>query len=335
MKRIGRTVVAVVPEGDQAIAPGADWVLPVVGSVPEIFTPMVYAVASELFAAQLSDVVGEPPFRRFSGVYQEGANTIQTSAVVDPITTLNLQAKGFFAGRAGPPQNPTHTEESVPTLFPIVLRFKLFYGLLFASIGAFYVYLALYLRTVGLSGWQIGIILGMMPLVRCLSQPVWGLLSDIYRLRRSALAFACFGAALAGGLYNVSNDFLWLVGLTFVLSVMNGPLGPLGDALVLEYLESKGRRGEYGSLRLWGALGFALVSFLVGALVIDTAIRWIVPLYALTMIALGAVVLTLPDMSPPHAPQWLGGHRAAEGAAHAAALPVQQLADRGDAGDRQ
>jgi MFS transporter, PPP family, 3-phenylpropionic acid transporter len=195
----------------------------------------------------------------------------------------------------------------VPTFFPVVLRFKLFYGLLFASVGAFYVYLALYLRTVGLSGGQIGVILGMMPLVRCLSQPLWGLLSDIYRLRRSALAFACFGAALSGGLYNVSNNFLWLVGLTFVLSVMNGPLGPLGDALVLEYLESQGRRAEYGSLRLWGALGFALVSFLVGALVIETAIHWIVPLYSLTMVALGAVVLTLPDLSPPLAPQWWEG----------------------------
>ena len=84
MKRIGRTVVAVVPEGDQAIAGGADWVLPVVGQVPEIFTPMVYAVAGELFAAQLSDVVGEPPFRRFSGAYEAG-NTIQTSVVVDSI----------------------------------------------------------------------------------------------------------------------------------------------------------------------------------------------------------------------------------------------------------
>jgi glutamine---fructose-6-phosphate transaminase (isomerizing) len=84
MKRIGRTVVAVVPEGDQAIAGGADWVLPVAGQVPEIFTPMVYAVASELFAAELSDVVGEPPFRRFSGAYEAG-NTIQTSVVVDSI----------------------------------------------------------------------------------------------------------------------------------------------------------------------------------------------------------------------------------------------------------
>jgi len=84
MKRVGRTVVAVVPEGDQAIAGAADWVLPVVGQIPEIFTPMVYAVAGELFAAHLSDVVGEPPFRSFSGVYQNG-NTIQTSAVMESI----------------------------------------------------------------------------------------------------------------------------------------------------------------------------------------------------------------------------------------------------------
>jgi len=85
MKRVGRTVVAVVPEGDQAIAGAADWVLPVVGQAPEIFSPMVYAVAGELFAAQLSDVVGEPPFRRFSGAYQDG-NTIQTSAVLESVT---------------------------------------------------------------------------------------------------------------------------------------------------------------------------------------------------------------------------------------------------------
>jgi glucosamine--fructose-6-phosphate aminotransferase (isomerizing) len=84
MKRIGRTVVAVVPEGDQAVAGAADWVLPVIGPVPEIFTPLVYAVAGELFAAELSDVVGEPPFRRFSGAYEPG-NTIQTSVVVDSV----------------------------------------------------------------------------------------------------------------------------------------------------------------------------------------------------------------------------------------------------------
>jgi glucosamine--fructose-6-phosphate aminotransferase (isomerizing) len=85
LKRIGRTVVAVVPEGDTAIAAGADWVLPVAGDVPEIFSPMVYALAGELFSAYLSDVIGEPPFRRFHGVYADGGNTIRTSAVLDTL----------------------------------------------------------------------------------------------------------------------------------------------------------------------------------------------------------------------------------------------------------
>jgi len=85
LKRIGRTIVAVVPEGDTAIAGSADWVLPVVGAVPEIFSPMVYAVAGELFSAHLSEAIGEPPFRRFQGVYQHGGNTIRSSTVVDAI----------------------------------------------------------------------------------------------------------------------------------------------------------------------------------------------------------------------------------------------------------
>lgn len=82
INRVGRTLIAVVPEGDEAIAPHAKWVLPVVGQVREIFSPMVYAVASELFAAHLSDVVGEPFFRSFSGPYSVD-NTIRRSQVID------------------------------------------------------------------------------------------------------------------------------------------------------------------------------------------------------------------------------------------------------------
>lgn len=85
LKRIGRTVVAVVPEGDQAIGAQAEWVLPVLGNVSELFSPMVYAVAGELYSAYLSEVTGEPPFRRFVGVYQDGGNTIKTSQVLESV----------------------------------------------------------------------------------------------------------------------------------------------------------------------------------------------------------------------------------------------------------
>ena len=75
-----------MPQGDEAIAPQANWILPVVGNVREIFSPMVYAVAGELFAAHLSDVVGEPFFRGFSEAYdveKHGGNTIRNSQVME------------------------------------------------------------------------------------------------------------------------------------------------------------------------------------------------------------------------------------------------------------
>jgi glucosamine--fructose-6-phosphate aminotransferase (isomerizing) len=84
MGRIGRARVAVVPEGDEAVAPLADRVLPVHGTTREAFTPMVYAVAGELFAAHLSDVVGEPPFRRTTAAYEQG-NDIRISQVLDSL----------------------------------------------------------------------------------------------------------------------------------------------------------------------------------------------------------------------------------------------------------
>ena len=86
MRRIGRTVIAVVPEGDQQIGTGADWVLPVVGDVPEIFSPMVYAVAGELFSGHLSQAVSEPPFRGFADAYAPTGITIRNSAVIESVS---------------------------------------------------------------------------------------------------------------------------------------------------------------------------------------------------------------------------------------------------------
>jgi PPP family 3-phenylpropionic acid transporter len=89
--------------------------------------------------------------------------------------------------------------------------------------------------------------------------------------------------------------------------MMNGPIGPLGDALALEYLEHQGRREDYGSLRLWGSLGFAVSTFLIGALVAETAIRFIIPIYSVMMAALGLLALTLPDAAPTRIIGWLEG----------------------------
>lgn len=87
MKRIGRTVIGVVPEGETEIALRADWVLPVVGDVSEVFSPMVYPVAGELFSGYLAQAVGETPFRAFADTYAPQGITIRNSAVVDEVAS--------------------------------------------------------------------------------------------------------------------------------------------------------------------------------------------------------------------------------------------------------
>ncbi len=83
MNRVGRYSVGIVPEGDEVVGPNVDVVLPVIGSVPEMFSPMIYPVATELFAAYFADEIGAKFFRGFEGPYDDDdANTIKTSSVL-------------------------------------------------------------------------------------------------------------------------------------------------------------------------------------------------------------------------------------------------------------
>ena len=84
LKNIGRQVIAIVPDGDQVVAPQAEWVLPVVGNVPEVFTPMVYPVATELFAAYMAEVLDEPYFRRTNEGYIKN-NDIRKTEIMTKI----------------------------------------------------------------------------------------------------------------------------------------------------------------------------------------------------------------------------------------------------------
>lgn len=189
----------------------------------------------------------------------------------------------------------------------VAMRFKLIYALLFAGVGIFYIYLALYFKRVGLSGTQVGILLGVLPLASFLTQPLWGMLSDVYQLRRAVLSGTCFGLALVALLFLVSDSFVSLFVATLALAVIRSPVSPLCDALALDFLEQHPGRYHYGGLRLWGSVGYAVASFAVGALVIDLDIRLIIYLYGIVMFLMGLVTLSLPDARQHSRVTWRDG----------------------------
>ncbi len=62
-KSLGHRLAAVIHEDDNEIAPLADFVFPVPGDIPEAFSPLVYHVPSNLFAAALADALGRKAFQ--------------------------------------------------------------------------------------------------------------------------------------------------------------------------------------------------------------------------------------------------------------------------------
>ncbi len=173
-------------------------------------------------------------------------------------------------------------------------RFRLFFALDFAGIGVFFPFLALYLSSRGLSGSQVGLLLALFPFVGFLVQPVWGVVTDLYRVHRAVLVLACFGLALVSVLFGRTTNFQSLLLLTLLLAILKSPIMPTSNALALEYLEREARQNAFGSLRLWGSLGFALSSFLIGTFLLDDALWGIPYVYSLISAAQGLLSLTIP-----------------------------------------
>lgn len=86
---IGRSVVAVVPEGESAISQYATKVLPIMGNVRECFAPIVYSIPGELIAAERAEALGSAYFRGFGGGrtvdWADGASRIRSSHMLDAI----------------------------------------------------------------------------------------------------------------------------------------------------------------------------------------------------------------------------------------------------------
>jgi glucosamine--fructose-6-phosphate aminotransferase (isomerizing) len=82
MGHIGRTIVAVVPEDDGPTIAAAAHALPVSGAVPEMFSPLVYAVPGALFSAYQYEELDAAPFRQDQAPYDSGDNTIRSSRIL-------------------------------------------------------------------------------------------------------------------------------------------------------------------------------------------------------------------------------------------------------------
>lgn len=81
MKRIGRTIISITPEGDKVVAPLANFDFSVMGSTSEELSPLVYSIAGSIFAAYLADATNTKFFRDGDSRYMVDGDHRRTSQV--------------------------------------------------------------------------------------------------------------------------------------------------------------------------------------------------------------------------------------------------------------
>jgi MFS transporter, PPP family, 3-phenylpropionic acid transporter len=145
------------------------------------------------------------------------------------------------------------------------LRLKglIFYNFFYYSLSSIVVsFFPVYFSFKGFNPSQIGVLLGVGTFISILAPPFWGFLSDRYNTTKNILLLTLTGALLIGYILFQSNPF-WV--LLFVFVVFNwfmSPIGPLSDSLTFRITAEVNQ--SFGSIRLFGSVGFALTALLSG-----------------------------------------------------------------------
>ena len=146
-----------------------------------------------------------------------------------------------------------------------MLRPKAAYFFYYAATSCLMPFVALYYAQAGLSGSQIGLLAGSLPLITMISAPLWGAFADFTRRQRALLLSAIGGTLTAVLTLSHVTSLRWLIPVVMLNAFLMAPIIPLIDSAVLSVLGD--RRSLYGRQRLWGALGWGIIAPVVGVLI--------------------------------------------------------------------
>lgn len=134
--------------------------------------------------------------------------------------------------------------------------------LYFGLLALFIPFLPVYLAQQGLTVSQIGLVVGTGGFVTLITQPLWGLISDKTKTIRKVLLLLIIFSSVFGYLLFDSSEFVWLFLFAMLVYFFLMPIDPLSESLNFTMAEEK--KISYGSIRTYGALGFAVLSLVTG-----------------------------------------------------------------------
>jgi PPP family 3-phenylpropionic acid transporter len=175
----------------------------------------------------------------------------------------------------------------------------------YAGIGAFVPFLALYLRELGYSGVQVGVLTALPSVGVAIGGPLIGAVSDargVHRwVLRIGLAAGISLAAVAATLESFAAVFLVMAALALAVAAVPSMM----DSYAVAASERIGR--SYGAMRVWGSVGYMLAVLIVGRLMGDDVTSLVFLGYAACIGAALLTVAALPRLSERRSQPLLSG----------------------------
>jgi PPP family 3-phenylpropionic acid transporter len=180
-----------------------------------------------------------------------------------------------------------------------------FVGVAEASILPF---LPIVLKDRGLSAAEIGVVLAVAALAGFVATPLWGHAADGRLGAERALVLASVAAAVAVGPLVLARSFLTLTIVVVLVTSARSAMASLTDAIALEHLGDD--RAQYGQVRLWLSLGWAISACVWGIVLQTGGLRWLPWIYAACVLVVALAAHSVGGGRTVHDPSPVGARRA-------------------------
>ncbi|MCL5428980.1 MAG: MFS transporter, partial [Chloroflexi bacterium] len=162
------------------------------------------------------------------------------------------------------------------------LRASAIYFVTFAGYSAIGPYIALYYSSLGFSGLEIGILLGVGPLLSLIATPFWTGVADSRNKHRLVLMAGIAAIVIINAVFPFLQKFVWILGAVFLLAALSSQVFSLQDSATVHMLGKQ--RDRYGRIRLWGTVGWGLGAPLFGIVFGKFGLMWMFWIYASMML---------------------------------------------------
>ena len=156
-----------------------------------------------------------------------------------------------------------------------------FYFFSFAAVAFLMPNIVLYYQELGFNGIQIGIIVGIAPLITMVGAPLWTGLADREKRHTLIMSVAILATVIITTIFPLIKAFTPALALIGLFSIFNAPIPAFADSATMAMLADE--KELYGRMRLGGTIGFGLAVILASFIIQSSGLNWVFWGYAILM----------------------------------------------------